>query len=73
MRYILNDAVIPLDGCQNGPGFSCSLSDFESYVDNAVLGLDYKDQCDLQPGLPDTLSFYWDYNSVDYNATIIQE
>ena len=32
VRYIINDAVVPIPKCATGPGFSCKLDDFENFV-----------------------------------------
>lgn len=32
VRFTLNDAVVPLDSCQSGPGLSCPLADFGDYM-----------------------------------------
>lgn len=70
IRFIVNDAVVPLKGCTNGPGFSCRFSDFEDHVDKLLGGASWAD-CDA-PG-PQELSFYWDYKSVNYDADLINQ
>ncbi|EPE03039.1 histidine acid phosphatase [Ophiostoma piceae UAMH 11346] len=32
VRFLLNDVVYPIPSCQNGPGYSCLLSDYADYV-----------------------------------------
>ncbi|ERT01712.1 hypothetical protein HMPREF1624_00006 [Sporothrix schenckii ATCC 58251] len=32
IRVLLNDAVYPVPGCQNGPGYSCLLDDYVEFV-----------------------------------------
>lgn len=36
IRVLLNDAVYPISGCQNGPGKSCALSDYISLIDKKI-------------------------------------
>lgn len=69
VRFLLNDAVYPLQTCQSGPGFSCKLSDFESYVESRINGLSYRDQCKVQT--PDEVTFLWDYKTGNYTAADI--
>ncbi|CUM64911.1 uncharacterized protein PRCAT00002529001 [Priceomyces carsonii] len=69
VRYILNDAVIPIPGCSNGPGFSCELNDFNNYFFKRLEGVDYKEQCNIG-NASDHLTFYWDYMTKDYSAPL---
>lgn len=48
IRVLVNSAPIPIPGCQNGPGASCSLGDFVNYVQerNAVYG-DFVGKCGI--------------------------
>ncbi|KAK6454134.1 acid phosphatase, secreted [Scheffersomyces xylosifermentans] len=71
VRYILNDAVIPIKQCSKGPGFSCEFSEYQSYVNDRISGLDFSNQCGLQSGTPSQLTFYWDYNNKNYDAPLI--
>ncbi|KAK9470232.1 acid phosphatase pho5 [Dipodascopsis tothii] len=32
VRVVLNDAVVPVPGCQTGPGFACPLEDFRRHL-----------------------------------------
>lgn len=63
VRFIVNDAVTPLDSCNDGPGFSCKLSDFEDYVNDRFSGFDLDDACAPNATLPKDLTFYWDYQN----------
>ena len=36
IRILFNDAVYPIASCQNGPGRSCSLSDYLSLIDKKI-------------------------------------
>lgn len=68
VRYVVNDAVIPIKSCQSGPGFSCELSEFESYIENRLNGLNYEEQCGNSASVPSTLTFLWDYAEKTYTA-----
>lgn len=48
IRILLNDAVYPLPNCRNGPGSSCLLSEYASYIHkkNAAAG-ELKDYCNV--------------------------
>ncbi|CAI8501974.1 unnamed protein product [Hanseniaspora opuntiae] len=70
VRYILNDAVIPIPKCNTGPGFSCEVNDFYKYYDNRMSNItDFATACNITD-LPTYQSFYWDYQSVNYTAPI---
>lgn len=71
VRYIVNDAVTPIQTCSSGPGFSCKFSDFEKYVESKIGNLSYVDECQLPKNVSQDVSFYWDYNTVTYNAPLI--
>lgn len=66
VRFILNDAVIPLQKCQSGPGFSCKLSDYEEYIKSRIEGKDYQTQCKTK--YPGEVTFLWDYKTANYTA-----
>lgn len=74
VRIIVNEAVVPLDDCQSGPGFSCPLQDFSDYVDKRLEGRDFGKVCNLTEGAPKHLDFWWNYNTTDslnqMNSTI---
>lgn len=72
VRIILNDAVIPLKNCQNGPGFSCKLSDYTKYINGRLSGIDYKEQCQIGSA-PAEVSFLWDYSTKNYTAPDINK
>ncbi|CAH2350584.1 repressible acid phosphatase [[Candida] railenensis] len=73
VRYILNDAVIPLKGCSGGPGFSCKMDDFEEYIANRLEGVNWVEQCEVYSNVSQSISFYWDYTTTKYNATLINK
>lgn len=67
VRFLVNDAVYPLQHCQDGPGFSCSLSGFEDYVNQRLNGKNYLEQCGSH-GVPGDVTFFWDYTTTNYTA-----
>lgn len=69
VRFIVNDAVVPVKNCADGPGFSCSLDNFEKYVNSRIGDIDIVKDCKVPEGVPTELTFYWDYTEVNYNAT----
>lgn len=72
VRIISNDAVIPIPSCQDGPGFSCKLSDYTAYVNKRIANTDYKNQCNIG-NAPDKVTFLWDYASKNYTAADINK
>ncbi|CAH2353161.1 repressible acid phosphatase [[Candida] railenensis] len=73
VRYILNDAVIPLKGCSSGPGFSCKFDEFETYIENRLKGVNWVEQCEVFSNVSQSVSFYWDYTTTKYNATLLDQ
>lgn len=71
VRFILNDAVIPIRSCQSGPGFTCKLSDYQGYLDWQIGNITFNKDCDAHG--PGELTFYWDYTSHSYNASLIDQ
>ncbi|ODQ70504.1 hypothetical protein LIPSTDRAFT_39586, partial [Lipomyces starkeyi NRRL Y-11557] len=61
VRILLNDAVLPLVNCQNGPGFSCPLSRYSEVIKNKTI--DYAAVCQLPKEYPQYLDFFWNYNT----------
>ncbi|KAI3403991.1 hypothetical protein KGF56_003150, partial [Candida oxycetoniae] len=70
VRYLVNDAVIPIQTCATGPGFSCKLDEFEEYVDDNIGWEDFNEYCGIEPSVPQSLTFYWDYMNTTYNAPL---
>jgi acid phosphatase len=62
VRLVLNEAVLPVDGCADGPGYSCSLASYENFITTNLKTLDFVKDCDIAKGLPQYLSFYWNWN-----------
>ncbi|KAK6464929.1 acid phosphatase, secreted [Scheffersomyces coipomensis] len=73
VRYIINDSVMPISNCLQGPGFSCKYSDYNNYITDRLAGLNFEQQCSLKQGLSNELTFYWDYKSVKYDAPLIDQ
>lgn len=74
VRYVLNDKVIPLMACSDGPGFSCPINDFYEYAENRMNGTNYYSDCDIsQVSNTTSLTFYWDYKNTTYNATLLDQ
>ncbi|KAM9924789.1 hypothetical protein OXX80_002665 [Metschnikowia pulcherrima] len=71
VRYLLNDAVVPIKTCQDGPGFSCEFSKYESYIESRLEGKDYAAQCGISADVPAAVSFLWDYKTANYTAADI--
>lgn len=72
VRILLNDAVIPIPSCQDGPGFSCKLADYNNYISLRISGVDYKAQCG-SGSAPNQVSFLWDYATGNYTAADINK
>lgn len=70
VRYLVNESVAPLSDCYSGPGFSCPLSDFNSYITDRLSKYNYTQQCDVDSKVPQELSFYWDYGHSNYTAPL---
>lgn len=69
VRFIVNDAVIPIEGCSDGPGFSCELGDFEEFIKKRQEDFSLIKDCKTPDDIPQELTFYWDYEEKNYNAT----
>ncbi|KAI5966883.1 uncharacterized protein KGF55_000292 [Candida pseudojiufengensis] len=73
VRYIINDAVVPIQTCADGPGFSCKLSEFEEYINGRIGDINFSEQCGLNSSVPQNLTFYFDYKSQNYTAALIDK
>lgn len=68
VRIVLNDAVIPIPGCQDGPGFTCPLEGFKNNFEERLNNSTYVDACGLNETVPHYNTFYWDFNTTfEYN------
>ncbi|KAI5289860.1 acid phosphatase pho5 [Ascosphaera aggregata] len=60
VRFIINEAVVPMEECQNGPGYSCPLAKWVDYYSEKAL--DYAEDCEVPKSLPQQLEFWWHAN-----------
>lgn len=72
VRFVVNDAVYPIRSCQNGPGFSCPLDDYKKYLNDQLSKINYTRDCEVKDA-PGELTFYWDYTTHKYNASLINK
>ena len=61
VRVVLNEAVIPYQDCQDGPGYSCSLDTYTKMVKHDLPN--FIKECKVNSTVPQHLSFFWDYNT----------
>ena len=71
VRIVLNEAVVPMQQCQSGPGYSCPQSNYTQLYSQLP---SFTKTCGINSTFPQYLSFFWNYNStnkLDYqNGTI---
>uniref|UniRef100_A0A060SXP8 ARAD1A14476p n=1 Tax=Blastobotrys adeninivorans TaxID=409370 RepID=A0A060SXP8_BLAAD len=66
VRVILNEQVLPVQDCQNGPGFSCKLEDYIARAKKRLV--DYNSFCKTPDDWQKHLSFWWNPNTTQqYN------
>ncbi|KAK6204533.1 secreted acid phosphatase [Scheffersomyces amazonensis] len=70
VRYIVNDAVIPIPGCNAGPGLSCEFSEFEKYIEGRIGHLNFTDTCELTASQPNKVTFFWDWTTTNYSGSL---
>ena len=58
---VLNEAVVPIETCQSGPGYSCSLGNYTALMECTLP--DFVTTCSIPPSYPRYLKFWWDYNT----------
>ncbi|CAI4731172.1 AHG_G0047500.mRNA.1.CDS.1 [Saccharomyces cerevisiae] len=74
VRYVINDAVVPIETCSTGPGFSCEINDFYDYAEKRVAGTDFLKVCNVSSVSNSTeLTFFWDWNTKHYNDTSLKQ
>ena len=74
VRYVINDAVVPIETCSTGPGFSCEINDFYGYAEKRVAGTDFLKVCNVSSVSNSTeLTFFWDWNTKHYNDTLLKQ
>lgn len=69
VRFVVNDAVVPLAGCSGGPGYSCALDDFDRHINARLDGIEFQQHCNTTA--PAEIRFYWDYRHVNYNTPLV--
>lgn len=74
VRYVVNDAVIPIESCSDGPGFSCEANNFYQYAEERMANMNFFQACNTSSVSNITdLTFYWDWKMTNYNATLLKE
>ncbi|AQZ09089.1 hypothetical protein BZL39_A00210 [Zygosaccharomyces parabailii] len=74
VRYVVNDAVIPIENCSSGPGFSCPEDEFYEFANARMQNLDFVKACNVTSVSNITeLTYYWDFGTKKYNATLLDE
>ncbi|KAK9452157.1 phytase B precursor [Limtongia smithiae] len=72
VRVKLNEAVVPFETCQDGPGYSCGLQDYTTMLQEILP--DYTTRCEVPAAYSQYLTFFWDYNkttSLDFNFNTV--
>jgi acid phosphatase len=58
VRLNINDGLVAIPGCIDGPSLSCSLPRFLKYLDDKIAAAgDFKAKCGLQPDAPGYITF----------------
>lgn len=74
VRYVINDAVAPIETCSDGPGFSCQENQFYEYAKERLEGLNFYEDCGVSSvSRQRELSFYWNWNTTRYNASLVDD
>lgn len=60
VRAVINEAVVPWNSCQSGPGYSCPLEKFSTIVDKAPK---FDETCQTNSSYPQHVDFFWNYNT----------
>nr|CAI6379953.1 BPK_HP1_G0000030.mRNA.1.CDS.1 [Saccharomyces cerevisiae] len=47
VRYVINDAMVPIETCSTGPGSLCEINDFYGYAEKRVAGTDFLKVCNV--------------------------
>lgn len=61
IRVLINNAVIPIPECQNGPAYTCKLSKFKAILDEKLKNCNFVNKCRITEERPKQLTFYWDW------------
>ncbi|OWB80964.1 hypothetical protein B5S32_g5297 [[Candida] boidinii] len=68
IRLKINDSVIPIPNCQEGPGYSCPIEKLRKIFNKKLINNEnYIEICKIKSNKPQYLSFYWDYKDIDYS------
>ncbi|GME99146.1 unnamed protein product [Ambrosiozyma monospora] len=68
VRVIVNGNVIPLKNCQDGVGYTCSLSKLRDLFMKRLGDDEYTRWCKVKHKRPQWLKFYWDWkNRIESN------
>lgn len=67
VRYIVNDAVIPIENCDSGPGSSCRLNELNEMLQKKLDSINFSEQCEIPKS---NSTFYWDYKTVNYDSKL---
>jgi acid phosphatase len=67
VRLVLNEAILPYDGCTDGPGWSCPLDKFTTLVRDRINKFDYVKDCAIPGTAPQHLDFFWNWNKTTRN------
>ncbi|GLB03195.1 acid phosphatase pho5 [Aspergillus tubingensis] len=60
VRLVLNEAVVPLEDCQSGPGYSCPLDEYAGFVGGLP---SYVSECEVPEDDKQDLEFWWGWNT----------
>ena len=63
VRVVLNEAVIPYNDCQEGPGYSCSLKNYTKLIQHRLKDVNYIKDCKVNSTVPQYVDFFWNYNT----------
>lgn len=64
VRLVLNEAVVPFNKCQSGPGYSCSLHDYTYILEKDLPN--YLTTCKVPKSYPQYLDFWWNANTTTH-------
>lgn len=71
---VVNDTVIPIESCQDGPSFPSPEERFYEYADAKMKDLNFVKACNVTSFSNVTeLTYYWDCSTRKYNATLLDE
>ncbi|CDO55988.1 similar to Saccharomyces cerevisiae YBR092C PHO3 Constitutively expressed acid phosphatase similar to Pho5p [Geotrichum candidum] len=62
IRLIINESVIPIPGCQTGPGLTCPIEQFTKFLSDRMKEYPYVEVCGLDELLPTEIDFFWSWD-----------